>query len=95
MISLIFNFSDSVGNDINDINNNIDNGDSNVTDVRDGIDDKSIHLRNRSNDIDDISVIDNDMNKNLIESNMEKVSMVWALKLMMILMRFYLLTRIV
>ena len=49
MISLIFNFSDSVGNDINDINNNIDNGDSNVTDVRDGIDDKSIHLRNRSN----------------------------------------------
>ena len=64
MISLIFNFSDSVGNDINDINNNIDNVDSNVNDVRDGIDDKSIRLRN--NDIDDISVIDNDMNKNLI-----------------------------
>ena len=70
MISLIFNFSDSVGNDINDINNNIDNVDSNVNVVRDGIDDKSIHLRNRSNDIDndidDISVIGNDMNKNLI-----------------------------
>ena len=74
MISVIFNFNDSVGNDINGINNNIDNVDSNVNNVRDGNDDKSIHLRN--NDIDDISVIGNDMNKNLMESNMEKVSMV-------------------